>query len=194
MITETPVLPFFDKTRDIVVSEDACSYGVGGVLLQEGHPVAYASAALTPTQQKYAQIEKELLAIVFACEHFHYYTYGRIVTVQTDHKPLIGLQQKDFEKITPRLQRLLLRLQRYDVRLTYVPGKELTVADALSRAPANTNSCRDSEPGESLGICTLVNVSTTKLEQIRQATAADQMLQQVSRYKEKVGRNSAQFM
>lgn len=66
IITETPVLRFLDKTRDIVVSADACSYGVGGILLQEGYPVAYASATQTSTQLKYAQIEKELLAIYFA--------------------------------------------------------------------------------------------------------------------------------
>ena len=134
-LTTAPVLHYFDPAQSIAISTDASSYGIGSVLLQNGHPVAYASAALSPAQQRYAQIEKELLAVVFACEHFHYYICGRSIVVETDHKPLIGLQSKDFHTVSPRLQRLLLRLQCYSVKLVYVPGKHFTVADALSRAP-----------------------------------------------------------
>ena len=57
-------------------------------LLQDGKPIAYASRALTYTETNYAQIEKELLSIVFWVERFHQYTYGRKVVVDSDHKPL----------------------------------------------------------------------------------------------------------
>ena len=62
--------------------------GVGAVLLQDEKPPAHASRALTPTQQRYAQIEKETLAIVYGVQNFHQYIYGWTTDVETDHKPL----------------------------------------------------------------------------------------------------------
>lgn len=166
----------------LVISTDASSYGIGSILLQDGHPVAYASAALTPAQQRYAQIEKELLAVVFACEQFYYYICGRSVVVETDHKPLIGLHQKEFYKISPRLQRLLLRIQRFTVKLVHVPRKHLTVADTLSRAPnpAQTTKTVDEEHG--VLVSTLVQASTAKLAEIQASTAADEVLKRVTTY------------
>lgn len=184
-LTAAPVLHYFDPEQPIVVSTDASSYGIGSVLLQNGHPVAYASAALTPTQQQYAQIEKELLAVVFACEQFYYYICGRSIVVQTDHKPLVGLQCKDFHKISPRLQRLLLRIQRYTIKLVYVPGKQLTVADALSRAPDPANTIETSDHEQGVLVCTLVHASTPKLNELRDCTTADDVLQRVVAYIQK---------
>ena len=79
------------------------------MLLQDGHPVAYASKALSETEQNYPQIDKELLAIVFGCEKFHGYVYGRPINIQTDHNPLVTIVKKELYKASPRLQRLLLR-------------------------------------------------------------------------------------
>ena len=62
--------------------------GLGAALLQEGQPIAFASRALTDTETRYAQIEKEMLAIVFAAEKFDQYTFGHSITVQSDHTPL----------------------------------------------------------------------------------------------------------
>ena len=80
-LTSSPVLAHYSleaKTRVVV---DASPWAVGAVLLQEQtdtswRPVAYGSRSLTETERKYAQIEKEGLAIVFGCEHFHMYLYG----------------------------------------------------------------------------------------------------------------------
>lgn len=76
---------FFDTWEEVTLQCDALDKGVGAALLQEfeGQPIAYASRAL-----QYAQIEKELLSIVFAFPRFHHYTYGRRVRVESDHKPL----------------------------------------------------------------------------------------------------------
>ena len=76
--------------------------------MQKGQPIAYTSRALTDTETRYAQIEKELLAVVWSLERFHMYTYGRKVTVQSDHKPLEIISRKPLYKAPKRLQSLLL--------------------------------------------------------------------------------------
>ena len=86
------------------------------------------------TQQNYAQIEKELLAIVFGVEKFHSYVYGKSDdVVESDHKPLETIFKKPLSLAPPRLQRMLLRLQKYTLEVRYKKGKEMYVADALSR-------------------------------------------------------------
>ena len=73
MLTEAPVLRYYDVKLPVTLSVDASKSGLGAVLLQELKPVAYALRALTETEQRYAQIEKEMLAIVFGAERFHQY-------------------------------------------------------------------------------------------------------------------------
>lgn len=88
LLTEVPILQYFDVNKEITLSVDCSSYGAGAVLLQNNLPVAYASKALTNSQKTWAQIEKELLAIVLECDRFHHFIYGRTIKVETDHKPL----------------------------------------------------------------------------------------------------------
>ena len=88
---------------------------------------------LTSSESNYAQIEKELLAIVFACEKFHQSIYGFSTKVHSDHKPPELIFIKPLCSVPPRLQRMLLRLQKYDLSVNYVSGKLLHVADTLSR-------------------------------------------------------------
>ncbi len=103
--------------------------------MQNGQPVAYASRALTEAETQYVQIEKELLAIVFACEHFEYYVYGREdVNVETDHQPLVPIVLKPLNKAPNRLQRMLLRLQNFNLKVVYKKGQDVFLADTLSRA------------------------------------------------------------
>jgi hypothetical protein len=75
--SKQPTLRYYDVSKPVRISADSSKSGLGAVCLPEGQPVAYASRALSPTQQRYAQIEKELLAIVFACEKFHQYIFGK---------------------------------------------------------------------------------------------------------------------
>ena len=77
--------------------------------MQDGQPLAYASRSMTETETNYTQMEKEMLAIVFAVERFEQYVYGRPVLVQTDHKPLESIY-KSLTSAPERLQRMLLRL------------------------------------------------------------------------------------
>lgn len=87
LVSNSPVLRLYDPSIPVTVSVDASSYGLGATLLQDGHPIEYSSRTLTQTQQRYAQIEKELLAVQFGLEKYHQYVYGQSVIVETDHKP-----------------------------------------------------------------------------------------------------------
>lgn len=75
LVTQTPVLRYYNVSKPVTIQSDSSQYGLGCCLMEEGQPVAFASRALTPTEQNYAQIEKECLSIVFACQRFHHYLY-----------------------------------------------------------------------------------------------------------------------
>lgn len=79
---------FHDVNKPVLLSVDSSSEGVTGVLLQNNMPVAYTSKALTDVQKRFAQIEKEMYAVVHTCERFHQYIYGKHISVESDHKPL----------------------------------------------------------------------------------------------------------
>ena len=74
---------------------------------------------------------------MFGCERFHHYVYGTIINVESDHKPLESIMKKPLWSAPSRLQRMLLRLQKYDMLVMYKPGKSIPVADALSRKYLN---------------------------------------------------------
>jgi hypothetical protein len=82
MVAESPVLSYYNPTLPLEIQCDASQKGLGAALLQQGKPIAYASSALTPTEQRYAQMEKEKLAIVFALERFHQYTLAPDACIQ----------------------------------------------------------------------------------------------------------------
>ena len=88
-VTSIPILHYYNLKEEVTLQCDASQSGLGATLMQNGQPVTYASRALTPAKTNYSQIEKELLAIVYTCDHFNAYIYGRdAVHVKTDHKPL----------------------------------------------------------------------------------------------------------
>ena len=92
---------------------------------------------MTPTERRYAQIEKEALAFTWACERLSDYLIGLKFHINTDHKPLVPLfSTKHLDELPERVQRFRLRMMRFEFSISYVPGKELLIADALSRAPA----------------------------------------------------------
>ena len=88
LVTEAPVLRYYDPSLDLTIQCDASQSGLGAALLQNGKPIEYASRSLTDTETRYAQIEKEMPAIVFSLERFNQYTFGRHVHIESDHKPL----------------------------------------------------------------------------------------------------------
>lgn len=160
-------MKYFDADKTVTISVDASKSAVGAVLFQDKQPCAYASRALTDTQKRYAQIEKELLAICFGCNKFYQFVYGRSFIVETDHKPLISIFKKPLNACPARLQRMLLSLQKYDITLVYKPGKKLIVADTLSRLHVNETLNDDMEL--EAHVCNFeknVNISDNRLKEL----------------------------
>ena len=129
-------LRYYDRQKEVIVQADTSLRGLGACLIQDGKPIAFASKSLTGAESRYANIERELLTIIFACIWFNTYLQGQRFTVQSDHKPLEMIHLKSMHNMPPRLQRMLLRLQKYDMEIKYKPGSEMLLADVLSRCPA----------------------------------------------------------
>ena len=131
-INAEAALVYYDTPKEVTLQVDASSIGLGAALLQDKKPIAFASKALTDTESHYANIERELLAVVYGCECFHIYLYGQSVMVQSNHKPLEAVQLKNLISAPTGLQRMLLRLRPYGITIKYGRGKQVLVADALS--------------------------------------------------------------
>ena len=161
---------------------DASEKGLGIALLQQGPPIAFARRALTACDMGYAPIEKELLVVVYGMERSHHYTYGRKVTVDSDHKPLESIVKKPLHRAPKRLQRMLLRLQGYDMTLRYLKGTEMYIADALSRAYLT-----DEAPSAFTEELTLINasesgyLSAVRLEDVTEHSKKNPVLVELER-------------
>ena len=177
LVKEAPVLQFFYNHKPLMIQCDSSEKGLGAALIQDGKPVAFASRALTDTETRYAQIEKELLVIVFSVEKFDQFTFGRTVHVQSDHKPLESILKKPLHRAPKRLQSMMLRLQRYDILVSYVSGKLLYLADTLSRAFKPSN--QPSPQSDLETVCMIANVPMTenRISEIQSASAIDPELQ-----------------
>ena len=134
-LSQAEVLGYYDKEAVTHVITDASAVGLGAVLAQkqggELRVIMYASRSLTDVQRRYSQTEQEVLAIVWACEHFHSYLYGTKFHLVTHHKPLEVLYSK---KSNPPacIERRVLHIPELDYTVKYKPGSE-NIADALSR-------------------------------------------------------------
>ena len=181
-LSKPTTLALYDPGSDLTVSADASSYGLGAVLLQRDgsgcRPVAYASRSMTETEKRYAQIEKEALAITWAFERFSTYVLGKSVAAETDHKPLVPLlSTKQLDSLPARVLRFRLRLDRFDFTIKHVPGKQLYTADTLSRAPLTSqdNSSDLEELAELAAAATVAHLpaSEDRLDIYRQAQKDD---------------------
>jgi len=194
-ISEDALLRYIQLNKPIVIEADSSCYGLGACLSQEGRPLYYASRVLTSTERKYAQIEKELLAIRFACSRFDQFIAGNPdITVRTDHKPLLAIFKKPVLAASKRIQVMLLQLQRYNVKLEYHSGKEVVIADTLSRAPIESSDIEginiytiEKEQEEineiqSLDLIEATKVSESRLEHIKVETSRDAALVNIMRY------------
>lgn len=176
LITSPASLQYFDSTKPVIIQVDASQRGLGATLIQDKGPVEYRSKLLTETERRYSNIEREMLAVVHGLEKFHYYAYGRHVQIHTDHKPLEAIFKKHLASAPPRIARMMLRIQKYDVDIRYVPGKDIPLADALSRL---NPSHGDTIAGLDVSIHELhlhLNASPTRIRQIQEETGKDTTL------------------
>lgn len=143
--------------------------------------MSYASRSLSETEKKYAQVEKEFLAITYACKKFHNYVYGRDIIVKSDHKPVIAIMEKDIHKISSsKLQRMRIRLLNYKLKVEYLPGKYMFIADYLSRDFIKSG---DSEEDKVFSESVLsINVSNAKQEEFKENILRDTTLKLVLKY------------
>ena len=175
LTTETHVLAYYDPHSELVVECDASERGLGAALLQNGKPIGYASRALTSTETRYAEIEKECLAIVFALERFHQYTFGRRTIVHTDHKPLEMIAKRPLYKAPRRLQGMLLRMLQYDTEVVYHKGKEMYIADTLSRSYLPHSGGTDNFGA--VNAVMHLPISTERMQMLKTCTDRDETLQ-----------------
>jgi len=187
-LAKKPVLAYFNVKLPITLVVDASPVGLGAILLQQQHdgqqkPVAYASKALTDVERRYSQTEKEALAVVWGCEKFHLFLYGKQFTLITDHLPLKYIYSGSRTKFSPRIERWILRLQPYSFNLTHKAGKT-NIADPLSRliAPSSGSSppttSHEAEDYIKFTVTSAVPEAITE-DEIRQATANDAELQTI---------------
>lgn len=183
LLTQSPTLAFFDPNQQITLSADASSYGIGACLYQTNHVsdrriIAYASRAMTATECRYAQIEREALALTWAATKFSQYIEGLEIELETDHKALLQiLQTKFLDELSPRLARFRMRLMRFTYKVRFVPGRELVLPDYLSRHVGKSNQEKEELQDVTEAYVSLVvsqgNIKPQFLEKIRQAQNDD---------------------
>ena len=103
----TTLLRYYDRNLPVTVQANASLRGLGACLIQkhngEDQPIAFARKSLTDAETRYTNIERELLAIVFACQHFSTYLLGRSFIAESDHKPLEMIAMKNLANVPPHL-------------------------------------------------------------------------------------------
>ena len=187
-ISEHCKMAYFNPQLKTEVVVDASPVGLCAMLVQHNDTtsflVALASRSLSDVEQRYSQTEREALAVTWGIQHFHMYLYGGSFEVATDHKPLLPIFNKPTAKPPLRIERWLMRLQEYDFKLTYQPGKT-NPADYMSRHPlASTKSAsREQKMAEEY-----VNLITSNavprslsLDEIEHETQNDGALQECMR-------------
>jgi hypothetical protein len=116
---------YYDLQKPVVLQTDASEVALGGALMQPNkdgklQPVAFTSCTLSATEQRYTQIEKECLAICYCFQKFDQWLHGKAdIQVHTDHQPLETITKEPLNKAPARLQKMLMRLQRYRFNVTY---------------------------------------------------------------------------
>ena len=170
-LVTSPVLvyPDFSSTASqFVLQTDASDVGIGAVLEQDDHVVAYASRSLTKSERNYSVIQKECLAAVYAMKQFRHYLLGRKFKLLTDHAPLQWLSAQKMEGL---LSRWALAIQEYDFQIQYRKGSLNGNADALSR--------RDGSPPTEDQCAVTIADTTAEKQHLHQSQQQDPVIEQI---------------
>ena len=151
IITE-PVLALPDHSQPFEVVTDACSTGIGAVLLQNDRPIAFAGRQLLPAETRYSTTDQELLAVIFAVKQWRCYLHGAVhpFVLVTDHHPNTYLNSKPL--LSNRQARWSQKLQDFNFEWQYRPGKS-NIADPISRSPALLQTVQTSCSGMHFDWC-----------------------------------------
>ena len=130
---------YFQPSLETELLVDASPTGIGAILTQKEYStiaipgvICYSSHTLSEVEERYSQIEREALAIMWGCEKYHLYLYGKSFSVVTDHKPLMKIFNDPAHQPPPRIERCILKLQLYEFTVEDRPGED-NPADNLSR-------------------------------------------------------------
>lgn len=128
---QAPVLAMPNFKKQFILETDACDFGIGAMLMQDHHPLAYLSKHLCPRNQTLSVYEMECLAILMVVEKWRPYLQHGKFLIRTDHKSLLHLTE---QRVTSRLQhKALLRLMDLNYTIQYKKGINNAAVDALSR-------------------------------------------------------------
>lgn len=133
-----PVVQIFDLKKTTTVTTDAIETAVSAIISQNNNPVLYLSRRLTLAEQRYSNIEREALAVVYTCRRARHLLLGKKFLLQRDHRPLefIFHPSRDLAKVTSaRILQWALQLSAFDYDIQYVKGRSIHHVDALSRLP-----------------------------------------------------------
>lgn len=130
-LLSAPVLKLPDFSKQFVLETDACHTGIGAILMQEGHPIAFLSKSLGPKAQALSTYEKECLAIIMAVDKWRAYLQHQEFVVRTDHQSLAHLTE---QRLTTSIQhKAFVKLMGLQYKIQYKKGSTNQAADALSR-------------------------------------------------------------
>lgn len=180
LMAKEPVLVSYDLAQPVTLATDASEKAIGAVLLQQNKPVIFVSRILTDTEQRYSNIEREALAVVWSVYRLKQLLLGRRFTLQTDHKPLEKIYGNfRIPKVASnRLMRWSILLQQFDFDIKYEPGSQMAHADALTRLQLLSDESHE----EDLVINNVApDVSSEWTLAIQQATTTDELAQAIIR-------------
>ena len=180
-LKDNMTLQYFDPKKEIVIECDASQKGLGACLLQDGKPVNFSSRSLIDAESRYSNLEREMLAVAWAVNHYRQYVYGRRFKIVSDHSPLQQIIKKDIRAATTRLQRLLLRCQGFDFTIEYKKGVEMHISDCLSRCvpPPAPNQGPIFPETNQIGIFEVTAANESDIQKIRSAQKKDPVFQEL---------------
>ena len=192
-LIERPLLSLYDQKCDVILDCDASSYAVGAVLsiIKDGKecPVEFVSKTLSPAERRYAQIDREAYAIIWAVKRLSVYLRGRKFRIRTDHQPLRQLfsPTASFSPMaTSRRQRWALFLTEFDYDICFRGTKEHANADFFSRYPIPPGAVDPEGEGDSEVseedqdyVCFLSESSPIQLVSVAEETEKDPVLKRV---------------
>lgn len=141
-LTSAKVMAYPQVNKPFKLFTDACDYAVGAILVQDDddgveRPIHYLSHQLTDVQRRWATIEKEAYAIIYALTKLRPYLYGADFTIYTDQKPLRSLFSSEMHNT--KIQRWAIMIAEYGAKIEYRKGKHNVRADMLSRIKPSEN-------------------------------------------------------